>query len=335
MNVATSEIQCAIYGADHVNVKENSGWIAPSRFTEKQIRAFSEKPKLAEGFGQESFLLHSAATAGITLDFVTNSVSLAFECRGFAASNQQICWFDILVNGHLFYHVGKDGQISVAQKVSLILPVGNKRVTIYFPCLYKGEIRNLTVDDGATFIPAFNGVPHQRILFLGDSITQGYTTPYSSLTYANVLARKMQAECLNQGIGGAIYNCTDLDNQLSFIPDVVVVAYGTNDWFWRRDIKTSASAYYERLAAIYPDASIYALLPIWRGDVEELELLSRIPFMKHREAIRNIAEKYPNVTIVETLDFLPHDAVFFADRVLHPNEMGFLMFADALAEVIR
>lgn len=333
MNVEVTVIQKAIYGAERISVKEKSGWIMANRFSEKQIQTFSQKPSL-EGFGRESFLLQSAATAGVTLDFVTDSVSLAFEYRGFTASNRQICWFDVLVNGRLFHHTGKNGQPAVAGKVLLTLPAGRKRVTIYFPCLYKGEIRNLSIDDGASFVPAFEGVLHQKILFVGDSITQGYTTPYSSLTYTNLLTQKLHAECLNQGIGGAIYNYTDLAQELSFVPDVVVVAYGTNDWFWRRDIETTVPAYYRRLTEIYSNAKIYALLPIWRGDSEELELLSRRPFAEHREVIRAGAEVYPNVTVVETMDFVPHDAAFFEDQALHPNEMGFLMYADALAGVI-
>lgn len=334
MNIEVTAIQRAIYGAERISVKEKSGWIAPSRFSEKQMQTFSQKPSLAAGFGRESFLLHSAATAGITLDFFTDSTSLAFEYRGFAASNRQVCWFDILVNGRLFYHTGKNGQPSVAGKVLLALPTGEKRVTVYFPCLYKGEIRNLALDDGASFAPAFDGVPHQRILFVGDSITQGYATPYSSLTYTNIVTRKLHAECLNQGIGGAIYNYTDLDEALSFSPDIVVTAYGTNDWFWRRDIETTAPAYYRRLTEIYPSAKVYALLPIWRGDSEELELLSRRPFMEHREVIGKTAAQLKNVTVVETMDFVPHDAAFFEDQALHPNELGFLMFADVLSGVI-
>ena len=101
MKVATTAIQAAIYGAERDCVKERSDWITPSRFSEKQIRTFSKKPSLTAGFGRESFLLHSAATAGITLDFMTNSAWLAFEYRGFAASNRQICWFDILVTGRM------------------------------------------------------------------------------------------------------------------------------------------------------------------------------------------------------------------------------------------
>lgn len=334
MKVATTAIQAAIYGAERDCVKERSDWITPSRFSEKQIRTFSKKPSLTAGFGRESFLLHSAATAGITLDFITNSVSLAFEYRGFAASKRQICWFDILVNGRLFHHAGKNGQPSVAGKVSLTLPQGEKRITIYFPCLYKGELKNLEIDDGASFIPTFDGTTHKKILFVGDSITQGYATPYNSLTYSNILTRKLQAECLNQGIGGAIYNPADLDDSLSFSPNIIVTAYGTNDWFWRRDIETTAPAYYRRLAEIYPDAKIYALLPIWRGDSEELELLSRRPFMEHREIIRKAAEVWENVTVIDTIEFVPHDATFFEDQALHPNELGFLMYADALLEAI-
>ena len=334
MKVVTT-IQKAIYGAERICVKEKSDWITPSRFSEKQIRTFSKKPSLTAGFGRESFLLHSVATAGITLDFLTDSTSLAFEYRGFAAANRQICWFDILVNGRLFYHTGKNGQPSVAGKVSLTLPKGENRITVYFPCLYKGEIRNLSIDDGSSFIPAFEEKAHKRILFVGDSITQGYATPYSSLTYTNILARKLHAECLNQGIGGAIYNHTDLDDSLSFSPDIIVTAYGTNDWFWRRDIETTSQEYYQRLVEIYPEAKIYALLPIWRGDSEELELFSRRSFMEHREVIRKAAEMWGNVTVIDTIDFVPHDATFFEDRALHPNELGFLLYADALVEAIQ
>lgn len=334
MRVDAWVVQRAIYGAERISVKENSNWITANRFTETQIKVFSAKPSLEAGFGRESFMEKSAATAGIMLDFITDSVLLEFDYRAFPVTDRRLCWFDILVDGSLYHRTGKSGQEKVAGRASISLPKGEKRVTIYFPCLYKGEIRNLTIDDGATFNPFWEGRKHHRILFVGDSITQGYATAYTSLTYSNLLARKLDAESMNQGIGGAIYNAEDLDENLRFKPDIVIVAYGTNDWYWRRDVESTAPAYYRRLTEIYPEAKIYALLPIWRGDREMLELMGRRSFLDHRTVIQKAAESYENIMVIETMGFVPHDPNFFEDQALHPNELGFLMFADALAEVI-
>lgn len=260
MNIPVSDIEAAIYGAEQVLVK-NSGWITPNRFSHAQLRSFEKKPDVEMDFGREHFLSRTVATAGVTLDFVTDSISLSFEYRIFSASNSVMCYFDVFVNDHLYCHTGKAGQSWAAGTVSLQLPEGKKRVTVYFPCLHKGEIRNLNIDTGAQFVPALAGKEHQKILFLGDSITQGFTTAYPSLAYSNILTRAMHAECLNQAVGGDIFDEAKLDVTPLFVPDMVLVAYGTNDWYWRRDIEASALAYYRKLTQIYPEAKILPCCP--------------------------------------------------------------------------
>jgi len=87
------------------------------------------------------------------------------------------------------------------------------------------------------------------IEFLGDSITQGYTTVFPSLTYSNVYARERNANCVNQGIGAALFDKENLDPELPFSPDKVFVAYGTNDWTHsdERDFEFYANEYIEKI----------------------------------------------------------------------------------------
>ena len=49
------------------------------------------------------------------------------------------------------------------------------------------------------------------MICFGDSITQGYTSKFSSLSYVNQVARALNAEVVNQGIGGYYFNEATID----------------------------------------------------------------------------------------------------------------------------
>lgn len=103
--------------------------------------------------------------------------------------------------------------------------------------MFETGIKNFSIDDGAQISPVEKNV---RFLFFGDSITHGYATRFTSLTYANILSRTFNAQTLNQAIAGDVFNVNNLDRDLSFDPDMVFVAYGTNDWWHGIDITDTA-----------------------------------------------------------------------------------------------
>ena len=310
------DIKNSIFGA--VQIIEQDGWLCLDRFSKRQRERLNDNERLGK---------RALSSSGIMLDFWTDSTTLAFDYQTFIASNKMFFYFDIYVNGQLLFHEGKEETYKDEGRVSVSLEEGKKRITVYFPCLFGTRIRNVEIDDNAELIPVEK---EKNILFLGDSITQGYSAKFSSLTYTNAITRSYDANCLNQAIGGNIFNEDDLDEFLAFQPDIIFVAFGTNDWKQGVDVSTNAERYFAKLNKIYPNVPINVILPIWRGDIEELEKTTPHRFMEVREIVREKAEKYPNTTVIYSIDFLPRCEDVFEDKRLHPNDIGFVLYAEGL-----
>ena len=110
---------------------------------------------------------------------------------------------------------------------SIQLDGNEHRITLYLPAHGIGILGAVEIEDGATLRPH---TYDRKMLFIGDSITQGWDSTWDSLSYANHVTRFFNAYSVIQGIGGAKYHDTTFDEAIDFEPDVVIIAYGTNDW---------------------------------------------------------------------------------------------------------
>jgi lysophospholipase L1-like esterase len=173
------------------------------------------------------------------------------------------------------------------------------------------------------------------ILVLGDSITQGYDAVYPSQSYANKLAWALDAEIVNQAIGGEIFRPAILDENLPFTPDLITVAFGTNDWSGQtaENFEKNADGFYTKLATLYPNTPVFAILPIWRADWEKVTRAK--PFHESREILRGLAEKHPNFRVIDGMSLTPHLPAFFSDLYLHPNDLGFEIYAQELVRQMQ
>jgi hypothetical protein len=57
-------------------------------------------------------------------------------------------------------------------------------------------------------------------------------------------------------------------------------------------------------------------------------------FEEAREFIRQTAEQYPEVHIIDGLELMAHDAALTSDGYLHPNDEGFMQMGRSLIEKI-
>jgi lysophospholipase L1-like esterase len=141
-------------------------------------------------------------------------------------------------------------------------------------------------------------------------------------------------DALNQGIAGYIFNAETLTGLNTRVkPDLITLAYGTNDWQTIRDfslIEHSIPAYFKKLRELFPETPVIAITPIWRADLG-LPVTSGAPLEAVGTVIRREAAKYPGITVVEGFELVPHDRAFFADGFLHPNAEGFAFFTENLA----
>ena len=172
----------------------------------------------------------------------------------------------------------------------------------------------------------------ERVGYWGDSITQGYDAAHPNQTYVNLLADAWDASVLNQAIGGDVFCPENLDPALDFAPDIITVAYGTNDWTLQVLQSGAAGEYLDKLTMLYPGVPVFVLLPLWR-EVEH-ELRGGITLQQGRELLASWAENRENVFVIDCHHFVPFLPEYFYDGVLHPNDMGYLYYARALEKAV-
>ena len=307
-----------------LRAEERGGEAVFHRFTEEQ-EAFYKRNK--PNFYEKTF-----GTASMVIDFTTDSHEVSFEYTAKKASGRLWFYFDIYENDRLVQHVGKDGAPTAYGKVTATLSEGEKRVRIYLPALFAARISKFTIDDGASFLPSEKG---RCAIIYGDSITQGYDAKFPSLSYANIIADTFGLNAINQAIGGEIFTLGILLGAPELQPEVITVAYGTNDWVFsaREDTLECAEKFFKMLESLYPCAKIVYISPIWRADTESRGAKGG-DFFKLVEKLEEVAKKC-GASVISGLDFFPRDTGMFSDGSLHPNDLGFSLYAKGVIERLK
>lgn len=322
MKLSLQQIQSITKGA--VRITEQDGKICFFRFTEIEEALYKNR---SEDFYKKTF-----STAGIRLEFITDSRSLFLATEVSSGSSRKFFAHDIFVNGKKIGSLGSCQTNVGTFSDSFDLGSGEKLVCIYMPWSTASQISALELDDGATLTPIKK---ERKILMYGDSITQGYDALSPSISYASRLADALNAESVNKAIGGEVFWSTLAEvSDLNGI-DLITVAYGTNDFSRGNFTKfeENARAFYRTLSEKYRSAKIFALAPIWRADYEKDTGFGS--FFLVRDTLTQIADELDNVTLINGFDFVPKDPSYFSDRYLHPNDEGFDFYADALIAEIQ
>ena len=194
--------------------------------------------------------------------------------------------------------------------LSFDLPEGKKQVTIYLPADATMVLRNFEIND--TYETARK---KEKVLWMGDSITQGFGPLRSAHTYVSVANRLLNYDIINQGIGGYVYDKNVLMQMYDYKPDKIIISMGTNQFGC--ETMEAVEEYYELLKEIYGDTPVLCILPLWRDDVPN-GLPTLIKFCNN---LKSIVEKYDNITVVEGFKLVPHLPEYFLDK-LHPNCLG-------------
>lgn len=305
-----------------VRMWEEDGFVHLSRFTEKQDALLGSRG---------GFDFHKGATSSIKFEFTTCGGEISFDYKAEQGCGAgQFFGFDITVDGVPSFHFFKES-LPEEGKVEYSVPVSEKPVHVvaYFPNMAKLQIKNLILPDDRKPVKK-----NLKLLAVGDSITQGIWSVYPSQTYINMVAKELDAELLNQAIGGDIFFADNLDEELPFDPDIVTVAYGVNDFVYSHLTKDGVRVYFERLYSLYKNKKIFVILPIWFG--EEDKPVDGIVLDDGRKRIRSLAEQYPNITIIDGKDIIPHFIDFYWDEVCcHPNDLGYFYYGRKIADIIK
>ena len=198
-----------------------------------------------------------------------------------------------------------------------------KHIVFTLPChLNAGVIAGIEIADG-TYVK-----PHKfdrKILFVGDSITQGYNSTYDLCSYAYQISDYLNADSVIQGIGGAFFEPKTV-LPTGYTPDIVFIAYGTNDFMRLKsldELENNAREYISKLQALYKGAKFFAITPIWRMDENQPREMGT--FKECCDCIKKLAREL-KVEVIDGDKLLPQFPTFMADT-LHPNNLGFSVYA--------
>ena len=288
---------------DH-EVDEN-GVLHLYRCRREQIAAYW---KLSDNLGE-----WSGRTNGVRLDFVTDSSIFSFK----VVVGKK---YELFVNGKKTDHI----TLSAGEVFTKALDTsgGENRLTLIYPSHEAGAITDLALSEGASY-RRYQYTYEKKILFIGDSITQGWDTVSDSNSYAYQVSLRYDADTVIFGVGGAYFHESILPSVDVYHPDVVIVAFGANDF--SRGIEAldkNMHEFLDKLLPLYKDSQIIGLTPISgkNGPGEEKGAM--------RVLIDKIYDEYGIEYIEGRYMVSPLDDNF-ADRY-HPNDKGYCEMADKL-----
>lgn len=318
MRISFDDIEIITVGA--VRIEQHTDGIHFYKCTQKQVDAW-------KSLGNDLYQ-RSLTTTGVRLDFYTNSKALDLS----VTSGDK---FDIYVDGvfRKQYITDKCGR-HIHFDVSDVLnkTQDNARITIYFPAHSVGVINALELEDDSDIAPAKHDT---KMLFIGDSITQGWNSGYDSLSYAQRVSRFFNANSIIHGVGGGFYHESIVDS-IGFAPDTVFIAFGMNDfthYHSEKELSINVLAFMDRIKEEYKNAkNIFAISPTWRSDFDT----SKTEMKSYDSCRQTIIEQINSHGFIhiDGLTLVPPCPEFYADKTLHPNALGFGIYAENLIKQI-
>lgn len=313
MKLTNEELKKIYCGALYFEETED-GYLKANQYTKAQMDYF-----------EKAFLMwfeRCDASSAKTIEFKTAARKVSFEYKIIWKCSEDS--IELAIDG-LATEIAYLKDIDMEGSISWDMPEGEKNVTIYLPSDATILIRNFEIDSTYESIQK-----NEKVLWLGDSITQGYGPLRSYQTYVSVANRVLNYDILNQGIGGYVYDKNSLMKMEGYNPDKIIVALGTNQYGDENGPQV-VREYYETLIGIYGEAiPILVITPLWRGDN-----LEGVPTLeKFCATIREIVGKYKNIKVVDGFKMVPHLEEYYIDN-LHPNGLGTEVYGRNLVEEIR
>jgi len=316
-------------------------------------RLFPEQIEHLQNIGRQD---RAIATAGVVIDFATDGTEVSLDCRVVRALNPRHVIYQLVMDGGTNqgmrpYGVAEEGNVDGidlvvdGRLIATVAPVdGTLRfafenpshdeleVRIYLPSIMAVAVGNLRTNGSLKPVPA-----RGYLLALGDSVTQGFVCGRPSASYPAQIASTLGIDLVNQAVAGHMFDDQVLGNFSLWRgeqPEVIVVAYGTNDWSHRRStgaIEGAAVAYLDRLSWYFPKVPIYVLSPLWRVDEHEPMPCGR-PLTWMHQLLGRICSRHPNMRVIDGYHGIPKDPTIFADGLLHPGPECMGMVADLMLE---
>ena len=310
MKLSFHQIKALTRGA--VTIEETDAGIRFQRYTQTQLAAFEKEARC--------FYKRGMHTCGIRIDFRTDSPSLAVSI-GEAGK------YEVMIDNLTAFIQTFEGP----DTFTLPLGSGNKRVTIVLPSHTPGVIRSVELEDGASVEPVTYPC---RIIFYGDSITQGTGSEKDTQSYAWLTTRYYDADSMILGVGGANFFPDTVEDN-GFDPDIVIIALGTNDFLGEQTldaVQMACAEYLDRLCKIYAGKKFFYVTPLWRADDQDVTLVGT--FAGLRQMVSEEAAKR-NMVVIDGYDMIPHRTEYLDDELVHPNDIGYALYAQNLIKALN
>ena len=312
MILTNKELQNFYFGAYSFEERDD-GYLQAFQYTKEQMEYF----KGAFDFWYDRCM----ATTAKTIEMKTDAQKISFEYKIIWKGSEDS--FELMIDG-LITKIDYVKDVKEEGKLEWQLPAGMKNVVIYLPADATILIRNFEIDSKAE-----RPVKNEKVLWLGDSITQGFGPLRSAQTYVSVANRLLNYDIINQGIGGYVYDKKSLLKMPDYTPDKIIVALGTNQY--GSETMKDVEEYYESLMKIYGnEIPVLCISPLWRGDKPEDSAI----FERFCDNIKKIAGSYKNVKVIDGFKLVPHLSEYYLDN-LHPNCLGTETYGRNLVEEIR
>lgn len=336
-------VRGAVYLEDFVD-----GLVVPQRFYPEQTAHF-------EHIGRAN---RAEATAGVVLDFATDGTEVSLDCRVVRPLDPSHALYRAVMDGQNAdgqppFGLAEEGNVDGidlvvdGRYVATVAPIdGTLRfafenrvhdeleVRIYLPSIMTVAVGNLRTNGSLKPVPM-----RGYLLALGDSITQGFMCGRPSVSYPAQIASTLGLDLINQAVAGHVFDERSLGGFSLWRedpPEVIVVAYGTNDWSRMRSaggIEGGAVAYIDRLNWFFPKVPTYVLSPLWRVDEHEPMPCGR-PLTFMHQMLGRVCSRHQHMHVVDGYHGIPKDPSIFADGRLHPGPEGMGLVADLLLEAM-
>ena len=333
-----------VRGAVHLEELPD-GLVIPRRFFPEQL----------EHFAQIGRLERAASTAGVVISFATDGTEVSLDCRVIRELNPRHALYRAVmeggVEGKVPFGTAEEGNVDGidlmvdGRLVATVAPVDGVlrfafdnhdhdevEVRIYLPSIMTVAVGNLATNGSLKPVPA-----RGYLLALGDSITQGFVCGNPSSSYPAQIANTLGIDLVNQAVAGHVFDERSLGGFSLWrgeAPEVIVVAYGTNDWARMRSvegIEGGAKAFLDRLSWFFPKVPTYVLSPLWRVD-EHDPMPCDQPLTWMHQMLGRVCSRHRNMHIVDGYHGIPKDRTLFMDDRLHPNRECMGLVADLLLE---
>ena len=312
MILTNKELQNFYFGAYSFEERDD-GYLQAFQYTKEQMEYF----KGAFDFWYDRCM----ATTAKTIEMKTDAQKISLEYKIIWKGSEDS--FELMIDG-LITKIDYVKDVKEEGKLEWQLPAGMKNVVIYLPADATILIRNFEIDSKAE-----RPVKNEKVLWLGDSITQGFGPLRSAQTYVSVANRLLNYDIINQGIGGYVYDKKSLLKMPDYTPDKIIVALGTNQY--GSETMKDVEEYYESLMKVYGnEIPVLCISPLWRGDKPEDSAI----FERFCNNIKKIAGSYKNVKVIDGFKLVPHLSEYYLDN-LHPNCLGTETYGRNLVEEIR